>query len=421
MQKTFKRNVGWIFIGNVAHAVLQYLLNIYIARVFSTDDYGLINYAASLIAFFTSVGTLGFSGIIIKSFSEDEKNTGKYLGSAIGARLMFSVGAIVLLQVIVRTANSEDTMLPTIVFYQSISILFGAFDLIVYWFRYQYEAQRVAVLKLAAFFVSAAWRIVVVAVFRSLTGYVFGVTLETVVFSILLAVSFRKNYPEHRFHFSARTVRDLLLISYPFITSEILSTIYGQTDKIMLKSMMNNEAVAMYSVALTLASAISIIPQALIEGFRPDILKYRATDPAQYHRRLKQLYASVFWICIAYCIAITVLAKWIILILYGEKYLGAVPALSLVVWYTTFSYFGSINNIYMVAENKAKWVQITTLVGALTNVCLNFLLIPRFGVVGAAGASLLTQFIANFVMVYLIKPLREDFFLILQAIRLDFK
>lgn len=421
MQKTFKRNVGWIFIGNVAHAVLQYLLNIYIARVFSTDDYGLINYAASLIAFFTSVGTLGFSGIIIKSFSEDEKNTGKYLGSAIGARLMFSVGAIVLLQVIVRTANSEDAMLPTIVFYQSISILFGAFDLIVYWFRYQYEAQRVAVLKLAAFFVSAAWRIVVVAVFRSLTGYVFGVTLETVVFSILLAVSFRKNYPEHRFRFSARTVRDLLLISYPFITSEILSTIYGQTDKIMLKSMMNNEAVAMYSVALTLASAISIIPQALIEGFRPDILKYRATDPAQYHRRLKQLYASVFWICIAYCIAITVLAKWIILILYGEKYLGAVPALSLVVWYTTFSYFGSINNIYMVAENKAKWVQITTLVGALTNVCLNFLLIPRFGVVGAAGASLLTQFIANFVMVYLIKPLREDFFLILQAIRLDFK
>ena len=421
MQKTFKRNVGWIFIGNVAHAVLQYLLNIYIARVFSTDDYGLINYAASLIAFFTSVGTLGFSGIIIKSFSEDEKNTGKYLGSAIGARLMFSVGAIVLLQVIVRTANSEDAMLPTIVFYQSISILFGAFDLIVYWFRYQYEAQRVAVLKLAAFFVSAAWRIVVVAVFRSLTGYVFGVTLETVVFSILLAVSFRKNYPEHRFRFSARTVRDLLLISYPFITSEILSTIYGQTDKIMLKSMMNNEAVAMYSVALTLASAISIIPQALIEGFRPDILKYRAADPAQYHRRLKQLYASVFWICIAYCIAITVLAKWIILILYGEKYLGAVPALSLVVWYTTFSYFGSINNIYMVAENKAKWVQITTLVGALTNVCLNFLLIPRFGVVGAAGASLLTQFIANFVMVYLIKPLREDFFLILQAIRLDFK
>lgn len=421
MQKTFKRNVGWIFIGNVAHAVLQYLLNIYIARVFSTDDYGLINYAASLIAFFTSVGTLGFSGIIIKSFSEDEKNTGKYLGSAIGARLMFSVGAIVLLQVIVRTANSEDAMLPTIVFYQSISILFGAFDLIVYWFRYQYEAQRVAVLKLAAFFVSAAWRIVVVAVFRSLTGYVFGVTLETAVFSILLAVSFRKNYPEHRFRFSARTVRDLLLISYPFITSEILSTIYGQTDKIMLKSMMNNEAVAMYSVALTLASAISIIPQALIEGFRPDILKYRAADPAQYHRRLKQLYASVFWICIAYCIAITVLAKWIILILYGEKYLGAVPALSLVVWYTTFSYFGSINNIYMVAENKAKWVQITTLVGALTNVCLNFLLIPQFGVVGAAGASLLTQFIANFVMVYLIKPLREDFFLILQAIRLDFK
>lgn len=183
---------------------------------------------------------------------------------------------------------------------------------------------------------------------------------------------------------------------------------------------MSNEAVAMYSAAMTLAGAISIIPQALIEGFRPDIMKFRQDNMHMYRRRLKQLYACVFWICVMYCVGVTVFAKWIVLLLYGEKYLAAVPALSLIVWYTTFSYFGSINNIYMVAENKSKWVQVTTLVGAITNVILNALLIPGLGVVGAAMASLVTQIIANFALLYFIKPIRENFYLILQAVRFNF-
>lgn len=70
------------------------------------------------------------------------------------------------------------------------------------------------------------------------------------------------------------------------------------------------------------------------------------------------------------------------------------------------------------AENKAKWVQIITLMGALLNMLLNYLFIPRFGIVGAAGASLITQFLANFVLVYFIRPLREDFFIIIEGIAL---
>ena len=72
----------------------------------------------------------------------------------------------------------------------------------------------------------------------------------------------------------------------------------------------------------------------------------------------------------------------------------------------------------MVAENKAKWVQIITLIGALANIVLNYILIPKFGIVGAAGASLITQFVANFVLVYFIRPLRENFFIMIEGIAL---
>ena len=119
-----------------------------------------------------------------------------------------------------------------------------------------------------------------------------------------------------------------------------------------------------------------------------------------------------------YCIFVTIFAKWIILIIYGTKYIEAIPSLSLVVWYTSFSYFGAINNIYMVAENKTKWVQITTFTGAILNIALNALMIPILGIVGAAGASLITQIIANFALLYFVPSLREDFYLILEAITL---
>ncbi|MNC72890.1 hypothetical protein D3C75_1240070 [compost metagenome] len=90
--------------------------------------------------------------------------------------------------------------------------------------------------------------------------------------------------------------------------------------------------------------------------------------------------------------------------------------MSLIVWYTSFSYFGAINNMYMVAENKVKWVQVITLVGAILNVLLNFILIPYYGIVGAATASLITQIVANFILLALIPALRENFILIVKGI-----
>lgn len=418
MNSKFIRNLSWIFVGNIAHAVLQFLLNIICARAFGTDDYGLINYAASLIAFFAAIGTLGFQGVITKYFAEDEDKAGELIGTGMIVRLAFSVVSIILLQVLLSFFERPDLKIRLVVFCQSLQILFAAPNLFIYWFRYKSEAKTVAILRLMAFFFCAVWKLVAILSFHSIVIYVLGVSLETGLFSLLLIIWFRKQYDRHKIRYSRETLIKLIKLSYPFIFSALLITIYGQTDKIMLKKMLSNTAVGLYSVSLSLAGAVSIIPSALIEGFRPDIMTFRIKAVSLYRQRMKQLYGIVFWICIAYCIFITVFSKPVIAILYGEQYLDAVPALSLVVWYTSFSYIGSINSVYMVAENKTQWVQITTLVGAGLNVLLNYLLIPSLGIVGAALASLLTQFVANFVLLMIIPPLRGAFVLAVEGMTL---
>lgn len=418
LKSQFVKNLSWIFAGNIAHAILQFLLNVYVARAYTTDSFGLVNYASSLVVLFSSVGTLGLTAVITKFFARDEENAGTYLGTAVGARLLYSLLAIALLQVIVRVMCPNEPKLALIILCQSVSIFFGAFDLLTYWFRYKCQANTVAILRLLAFGLSAIWRIIVISLHKDIVIYVIGVTIETVFFAVFLLAAFLRQYRLYRFNFSWNKLKRMLRQSYPFVFSAILATIYGQTDKLMLKAMVDNTAVAMYSVSLTLAGAISIIPIALIEGFRPEIISLKETDDQMYQKRLRQLYALVFWICIAYCIFVSVFSKRIVLTLYGAKYLGAVSALGLVVWYTAFSYFGAINNLYMVAEEKTKWAQVTTLAGTAVNIVLNCLLIPRFGINGAACASLVTQICANFLLLYFIPDLKGNFKIIVQSIRL---
>ncbi len=416
MNSRFTRNLSWIFFGNIVHAVLQFLLNIVCARSFGTSDYGLINYGASLIAFFNSIGTLGFYAVVTKYFAEDEKKAGEILGTGTIARTVFSVISIILLQIIVSLSDSSDMQIRLVVFCQSLSILFASSDLFVYWFRYKSEAKIVAILRLAAFFITAIWKLLSILVFHNIVIYVVGVSLEIGFFAFFQRLCFRKEYKQYKLCFSFVTLKKLLKISYPFIFSSLLATIYAQTDKIMLRSMLSNSAVGIYSVSLTLAGAIAIIPSALIEGFRPEIMVYKVNDESKYKQRFQQLYGLVFWVCITYCVFISIFAKYIILFLYGAEYTPAIPSLSLVVWYTSFSYFGSINNLFMVAEDKTKWVQVTTLIGAMLNIIMNYSFIPSMGVIGAALASLLTQVLANFLMPLIVPSLRPAFRLMVQGI-----
>lgn len=411
----FAKNVTWVFIGNAFHAVLQFLLNVLAARVLSEHDYGLINYSISLVALFTAVSTLGFNGVISKKFAENEGEGGAYLFSAFISRIIIAIPFTVAICIIGFIHSPFDRNFHCILLCQALSLFFSSGDIFVYWFRYKYKASTVAITRLISFVIMAIWRLVALFVFKSTVMYTFCTAFETALLSILLIVIYIK-WKQPKLKFDYDLLKNMLTISYPFIFSAILATVYGQTDKLMLETMVSTEAVAYYSVSLTLASAISILPTALIEGFRPEIFFQKEKNEASYQRRLSQLYGIVFWICVAYCIFVTIFAKKIILLLYGEKYLPAVSSLSLIVWYTSFSYFGGINNIYMVAEKKTKWVQITTLIGALLNIGLNAVMIPVLNAYGAALASLITQVVTNFILLYLIKPLRKNFFIVLRGI-----
>lgn len=402
------KNLSWIFWGNVIHSLLQFLLNIYVARKLSLDDKGIIDYSTAYITFFTAVASLGFGSTITKEFSTHKDQIGEYLCSCIWSSAICGFACMGILQIIIRILNPGDNTLFIVSLCQSTSIVFSSMNLFVYWYRYNNKANVAAIMRLIAFFISAAWRILAVHLPNALIIYVCGTAAEVLLFGVFMAISFFRRYP-NRIRCSFTISKDALKRSYPFIFAAVLITVYSQSDRIMLKNMIDSDAVALYTASAVLAGALSMIPASLIEAFRPDIMEYKQKNENLYQTRFRQLYCIIFWASVAYGLFVTVFSKQIILITYGEKYRGAISSLALIVWYSAFSYFGAVNNMYMVAEGKNKWVEVTTLVGALGNLALNAILIPQMGIVGAALASLLTQIVTNFAMMWIIPDLRKGF------------
>jgi O-antigen/teichoic acid export membrane protein len=181
-----------------------------------------------------------------------------------------------------------------------------------------------------------------------------------------------------------------------------------QTDKIMLKLMIGDAATGIYTGAITCASMTSFVFVAIIDSMRPEIFAGKNQSQEQFENRVTELYSVIIYFSLIQCVVITALAPIIIEIMCGGQFIESVPVLRVAVWFTTFSYLGTIRNVWMLAEGNQRYLWIINLTGALTNVALNFVFIPILGALGAAVASVITQVVANVIVGYIIKPIRAN-------------
>ena len=181
--------------------------------------------------------------------------------------------------------------------------------------------------------------------------------------------------------------------------------------------MMNESATGYYGAAVACAGMTSFVFAAIIDSFRPSVFEGQKVGEGVFSYRLTMLYSIIIYLSLAQSVVMSVMSKLIIFILYGEAYYPAVDALRIVVWYTTFSYMGSVRNIWILTNEKQKYLWKINLFGAVANVILNYILIPLIGINGAAVASLLTQFFTNVIVGYIIKPIRPNNKLIVESLK----
>lgn len=411
------KNASWLICGRIIHMVLSFLIGLLTARYLGPGNYGLINYATAYATFFTAFCTLGINSVIVKNFIDHPSEEGDTIGTTLILRLISSVLSLCTIVGVVRLVDGNDPITLAVVALYCLSLVFHVFDTFNYWFQSKLLSKYYAIATLISYFMASAYRVVLLALGKSVQWFAIANSIDYCILAILLLFFYKMNHGP-RLSFSWRKAKELLSVSCSYILSGLMVAVYGASDKLMLKQLLDESSVGYYSLALSISTMWTFVLSAIIDSLKPTIMRYHNETRKKYELMNRRLYAIVFYVSLLASLCITIVAPLFIRLVYGEDYMPAVIPLRIVVWYVAFAYLGVARDIWIVCERKQKYLKYLYVGSALLNIVLNAGLIPIFGVCGAAAASLLTQVSTIFVFPVLIKEFRPNVKLMFDAIAL---
>lgn len=408
------RNTGWLLFEQIFRMGLSLIVTSLMARYLGTHDFGVLNYSLAFILIFTKMSNLGIDIIIVNEIIKNRTETGKIIGTTIYLRLISSCVSIFLLFLIIQYINPNDTLLFIITILQSISLLFIIFDSIDYWFQSNLQSKYIVISKSVAFTIVSIWRLSLIFFEKPITYFAAATVIEAIVISSFV-IAFYIRFKGPKLHFSFKIAKQLLSKSYYHFIAGLLIIVYTQIDKIMLGNMTGGSTVGIYSAAMVVSSLWLFVPNALIESASPLIMSAKSESEYSYRKKNKQLYCAIIWIGLGASIVITLLSKQITLLIYGNEFIDSVHVLTILIWSRVFSLIGTTKAIWLTVENLGKYQVYFVGIAACINIVLNIILIPIYGAIGAAIATLIAEVVSAFFACLLFKKTRPLFKLIIES------
>lgn len=190
----------------------------------------------------------------------------------------------------------------------------------------------------------------------------------------------------------------------------VLSVIYLKIDTVMIEAMMGVAAAGQYTAVARISELWYVIPVTLAARYYPEMLQAFQRSWPEYLAVLRKRALLFFGMALVISIGMTAGAYWIMLLAYGEKFTSSTLVLQIHVWAGCFVFVRSLISQHLILTGNEPLSMLSHGIGALLNVGLNFLLIPLYGLEGAAWATLISYAYASFFFIFLSKKTRSHFF-----------
>ena len=412
--KVFK-NASWIIACRVFQSVLSLVVTMMTARYLGPSNYGVINYAAAIVSFVAPIVQLGLGSIEVQELINYSDEEGKIVGTTLIMSMISAAICTVGVVSFALIANKGETEVVIVCILYSIVLFFQGAELLQFWFQSKYLSKYSSIVTLVAFALVSVYKVMLLMKGFSVYWFAVSNSIDYIIIVSALLVLYKK-LGGRALCFSWSVGRRMLSKSKYYIIANMMVVAFSQTDRIMLKQMVNSASTGLYSAAVTCAGLANFIYTAIIDSFRPMIFESYKREENLFKKNMIFLYSIIIYLSILEGLAVSFCSKIIIRVVYGLDYMEASGALVIVAWYTVFSYIGSVRNVWILANGKQKWIWRINILGVLANVILNLLLIPIWGINGAAVASLATQLFANVIVSYLIRDIRESCKLMLEGL-----
>ena len=411
------KNSSWLVGDKVFTMIIGVFVTAIVARYFGPESYGQFNYALSFVTLFTAFSTLGLETLTVKAIVDKEQDEGTILCTSLVLRVIGGIILTFIAVILIRLIEPNDSNTHILVFILSLTMVFKALEVIEYWIQAHQRAKISSVVRMTAYVIIAAFKIGMVLLGGNLIHFALIHMLNVIIIGIGLIIAYFRNREEKfKWKVDIDYAKSILSQSWYLILSGLMVTLYMQIDKVMLGSLMPTKVeVGVYSAAVSIASMWYFVPMAIIISFKPVIMSKKKINQNSYLKSVQLLYTIVTWLGIGFAIFVLIFSNPIVNILYGAEYSKAVDILSISIWGGIFAMIGTASSTWLVCEGLQKYNTIFVFSGAITNVLLNAILIPKLGGYGAAIATFLTQFIANIVTPAFFKKTRENTIMIIKG------
>ncbi len=400
------QNTGWLFFDRVAVMAAALITGILIARYLGPERYGQLSYSVAFATLFTAIAPLGLNNIVVRDIVDAPGAKDETLGSAFW--LQFAAGILAVCSAIVVTArvNPGDQHIQWMVGLVTASTLFTAFSAIDYWFQSKIQSRYAVLAKLAALIVIPLVKIGMIMAGAPVVWFAAAYTAEAALVALGLVITYHiTGQSILRWRFRLAVAQRLLADSWPLLVSNLAIVVSMRIDQVLIGQILGDRPTGIYSVAARVSELWLFVPVVIVTSAFPLLVEARQRDETAFYRALAKLFRAILLIALGAAVSISVLAYWIVIVLYGADFLEAVPIVRIYVWSGLVSSWGVVWGRWIVIENRQKLVILSFATSAAANVVLNLVLIPRFGVIGAAVATVISTFSSVIVSIALYRPL----------------
>lgn len=396
-RKKILRNLLWSVVGKIITLLGSLFVGILIARYLGPEQYGLMNYVISYVFLFQVFSTFGLDSIEIREEARADVPFTQTIGSAFVIRLVLSL-IVITAAIVTAFVHEADSQSVVLVAVYSSSILSNCFIVIRNYFLAIVQNEYVVKSEIMRTLVGICIKLFLLWMHAPLLWFVAAAAFDFVLLAGGYITAYRRKVGHIRkWTFERRCTMYLLREGFPLLLTSAAVIIYQRIDQVMIGNMIDKASVGYFSTAAKFVEVLIFVPMMLAQTITPILVGIRKDDEKRYKEKA-QLFMNVsVWVSFLLAALLSICSYWVVLYTFGRDYLPAVAVLQLLAFKAPSVALSTCAGHMLVVEGLQRWAVIRDSFGCLICIGLNYLLLPRYGIMAAALVAILSNLAAGYV------------------------
>ncbi len=403
------KNLSFLFSENIIKLLLGAITSIAIVRKLSPEEYGFFSYILSFSSIFIPFYTMGSDDWFLGKFSlsSHQNQDNDLINNSLHVRLLGSIIGLLLSSLSLFLISKPETIFFLIIL-MNLFYSFKFLDTFSLFLTSKEKVGKQSKGRILIYFITSIFKLLIVFNNPNPKFLIYVSCIELLLFGLMYSFTFFNEGYSFQYHSpNFSSLKKVIKTSIPLMFLSFVNIAFTKIDQIMLGDFSGTVILGKYSAGVKLIELWQFLPIIVTTTFLPRIL-YRSRDKNEYLIKKGAILACILWGTILFSTTTFFIAKPLILLLYGENYFDTIQILKSYLWQSILFFTFLSKQKFLMAESKTTISLWYASLALVSNLALNFLLIPKHQAFGAIVASILSISIAEVAMTLLYNEFKEE-------------